>query len=72
MPLLKQQNHAKILNVEDTEGATVFAEIDGKLISNWIKSSGIRPVTSLKSCVQWKSGNGSAENPYEIAENSGC
>ena len=32
----------------------------------------VRPVTSLKSCVQWKSGNGSATNPYEIVENGGC
>ena len=31
-----------------------------------------RPVTSLKSCVQWKSGDGSASNPYEIVENGGC
>ena len=35
-------------------------------------SSAVRPVTSLKSCVQWKSGNGSAESPYEIVENGGC
>ena len=32
----------------------------------------VRPVTSLKSCVQWKSGDGSANNPYEILENGGC
>ena len=32
----------------------------------------VRPVTSLKSCVQWKSGDGSATNPYEIVENGGC
>ena len=32
----------------------------------------VRPVTSLKSCVQWKSGDGSASNPYEIVENGGC
>ena len=35
-------------------------------------SQAIRPVTSLKSCVQWKSGDGSASNPYEIVENGGC
>ena len=35
-------------------------------------SFGVRPVVSLKSCVQWKSGNGSATSPYEIAENGGC
>ena len=34
--------------------------------------NGVRPVTSLKSCVQWKSGDGSAANPYEIVENGGC
>ena len=35
-------------------------------------SLAIRPVISLKSCVQWKSGDGSAESPYEIVENGGC
>ena len=35
-------------------------------------SNAVRPVTSLKSCVQWKSGDGSASNPYEIVENGGC
>ena len=35
-------------------------------------SKGVRPAVSLKSCVQWKSGNGSATSPYEIAENGGC
>ena len=36
-------------------------------------SQGVRPTVSLKSCVQWKSGNGSADNPYEIVEtSSGC
>ena len=32
----------------------------------------VRPVTSLKSCVKWKSGDGSASNPYEIVQNGGC
>ena len=33
----------------------------------------VRPVTSLKSCVLWKSGDGSPEKPYEIEETeSGC
>ena len=35
-------------------------------------SLGVRPAVSLKACVQWKSGDGSAESPYEIAENGGC
>ena len=33
---------------------------------------GVRPAVSLKSCVQWKSGDGSANSPYEIVENGGC
>ena len=36
------------------------------------RSAGVRPAESLKSCVQWKSGDGSATSPYEIAENGGC
>ena len=35
-------------------------------------SYGVRPAVSLKSCVLWKNGDGSASNPYEIAENGGC
>ena len=36
------------------------------------RSNTVRPVTSLKSCVQWKSGDGSSSNPYEIVKNGGC
>ena len=32
----------------------------------------VRPATSLKSCVTWKSGDGSRNNPYEIEMNGGC
>ncbi|MCI6350038.1 MAG: hypothetical protein MR779_03945, partial [Tenericutes bacterium] len=32
----------------------------------------VRPVISVKSCALWKSGDGSASNPYEIVENGGC
>ena len=35
-------------------------------------SNGVRPAVSLKSCVQWKSGDGTANSPYEIVENGGC
>ena len=36
-------------------------------------SMAVRPVTSLKACVKWKSGDGSADSPYEIEETtSGC
>ena len=36
------------------------------------ESEVVRPVVSLKSCVLWKSGNGSANSPYEIVLNGGC
>ena len=32
----------------------------------------IRPVISLKSCVEWSSGNGSPDNPYEVSIDSNC
>ncbi len=32
----------------------------------------IRPVISLKSCILWSKGDGSATSPYEIALNGGC
>ena len=35
-------------------------------------ANGVRPAVSLKSCVKWKSGDGSVNNPYEIVENGGC
>ena len=36
-------------------------------------SFGVRPAISLKTCVLWKSGDGSPEKPYEIEETeSGC
>ena len=45
----------------------------GDLNNDYVSgSNGVRPVVSLKSCVQWKSGNGSATSPYEIALNGGC
>ena len=39
---------------------------------NVFNSYGVRPAISLKTCVQWKSGNGTSETPYEIVENGGC
>lgn len=32
----------------------------------------LRPATSLKSCLQWKSGDGTINNPFEIKMNGGC
>ena len=48
-----------------TPGGLFYNEVD--------VSQGVRPVTSLKACVKWKSGDGSASSPYEIEETtSGC
>ena len=45
----------------------------GTLYNIYVSNSGgVRPVVSLKSCVLYKSGDGSANNPYEIVENGGC
>ena len=35
-------------------------------------SGGVRPAVSLKSCIKYSTGNGSASSPYEIVENGGC
>ena len=35
-------------------------------------TSAVRPVISIKGCTLWKSGDGSASNPYEIQMNGGC
>ena len=39
---------------------------------NCKEQKGIRPVTSLKSCVKWGSGDGSAGSPYTIDESFEC
>jgi predicted lipoprotein with Yx(FWY)xxD motif len=46
----------------------------GLLNSNLVlDTGGVRPVTSLKSCVKYSSGDGTATNPYTIQETtSGC
>ena len=48
------------------------AEIGQLLLGITTESKVVRPVISLKSCTLWKSGNGSANSPYEIIENGGC
>ena len=58
--------------------AAVFRMLDssypGQLTHNAVYSSdGVRPVISLKSCIKYSTGNGSANNPYTILEtSSGC
>ncbi len=48
------------------------AEIGQLLLGITTESEVVRPVISLKSCTLWKSGDGSATSPYEIALNGGC
>ena len=33
---------------------------------------GVRPVLSLKSCVQWSSGNGTSGSPYKVSLSTAC
>ena len=33
---------------------------------------GVKPVISLKSCVTWASGNGTANSPYKVSISSSC
>ena len=35
-------------------------------------TNGVRPVVSLKSCVQWSSGSGTASSPYQVSLSSTC
>ena len=50
-------------------GSDIPGGLNGHYVNNWF---GVRPAVSLKACVQWKSGDGSANSPYEIVENGGC
>ena len=43
--------------------------IGGSLVHN---TNGVRPVLSLKSCVQWSSGTGTASSPYQVSLSSTC
>ena len=59
-------------------GAAVFGVIGsdnpGRLTPQYVfYTFGVRPVLSLKSCIKYNTGNGSANNPYTILEtSSGC
>jgi len=46
----------------------------GRLNYNYVYSNnGVRPALSLKSCVKYSSGDGSANEPYTIKETeTGC
>ena len=61
----KSLAYGVIIGGNVTGGSSTFAEVH--------TSVGVRPVVSLKSCVKYASGDGSASNPYTIEETaSGC
>ena len=61
-----------------TSGSSMFivrgSSNPGRLNYNYVNSNnGVRPALSLKPCVKYSSGDGSAENPYTIKETeTGC
>ena len=67
-----------VLNISQYIMGKVYAntgtsgEVGQLLLGTTTENGVVRPVTSLKSCVLWKSGDGSASSPYEIVLNGGC
>ena len=58
-------NIARVFYVSGTFGSFTWATVDNPYA--------VRPVVSLKSCVKYSSGDGSASDPYTIKETaSGC
>ena len=68
------------LSPNDWEGGNAYSwdvngsDIPGGLDSDDVNySAGVRPAVSLKSCIKYRTGNGTSETPYEIVEtSSGC
>ena len=54
----------KITSVFPVHGSEYPGVLGPALFNNVI--NGIRPVLSLKSCVLWKSGDGTSDNPYTV------
>ena len=71
--LMTPARYDKPYGKSEAYAGTSTVKKDGSAGAYYVTNLGwVRPVTSLKSCVQWKSGDGSASNPYEIVENGGC
>ena len=46
---------------------------DGRLDYFYVDDvEAVRPVISLKSCVQWDEGNGTSATPYKVRINESC
>ena len=39
---------------------------------HYMSDNAVRPVLSLKSCVAWKSGDGTVSSPYEVEIDDTC
>ena len=60
-------SNARVFSVN---GSSYPGYLDYYYVNN---TGGVRPVISLKSCIKYSTGNGSANNPYTILEtSSGC
>ena len=71
--LMTPTRYDKPYGKNEAYAGTSTVKKDSSAGGNYVTNSGwVRPVTSLKACVLWKSGDGSASNPYEIVENGGC
>ena len=52
---------------------SVVMSEDGRLDYFYVDDyDAVRPVISLKSCVQWSSGSGTASSPYQVSLSSAC
>ena len=65
-PYLWEGSNAFVFHINNNPGCLGFATVDSSI-------GGVRPALSLKSCVKYASGDGSASDPYTIKETeTGC
>ena len=65
-PYLWEGSDAFVFHINNNPGCLGFATVESSIVS-------VRPALSLKSCVKYASGDGSASDPYTIKETtSGC
>ena len=65
-PYLWEGSSAFVFHINNNPGCLGFATVESPIV-------GVRPALSLKSCVKYANGDGSASDPYTIEEtSSGC
>ena len=65
-PYLWEGSNAFVFHINNNPGCLGFATVESPIV-------GVRPALSLKSCVKYANGDGSASDPYTIEEtSSGC